>query len=190
VAELTWHLAIVHNFWCTVVAGGLTSPDVALPLRPEPSGLLDVYETTFHRLVDVLASADMNARVWTPSTQHDVRYALRRVAQETAVHRWDAQTAAGPPDAAAPIDPQLAQDGIDEWVTLILRTPPHARIDLVVSPDRQAWTLGVGSIPSATVQGDSSSLLLALWRRVPVSSLHIEGDERAATAFLETADFG
>jgi uncharacterized protein (TIGR03083 family) len=187
-AELTWHLAVVHNFWSTVVAEGLTSPDVALPIRPEPSRVVDLYDTTFHRLVDVLARADMNARVWTPSTQHDVRYALRRAAQETAVHRWDAQSAADP-DAADPIDAQLAQDGIDEWVTFILRAPPHARIDLVV-PDGPAWTLGVGPVPEATVHGDSSRLLLALWRRVPVSSLHIEGDVRAATAFLETADIG
>jgi hypothetical protein len=69
-----------------------------------------------------LTAVDDDAPVWNFSAYPDVgRFWPRRQAQETAVHRWDAQRAVGEPE---PIEPGLAADGIDEllevWGTMIL----------------------------------------------------------------------
>lgn len=56
---------------------------------------------------------------WWPPEQ-TVGFWQRRMAQETAVHRWDADSAVHGTGGAAPIDDLLADDGIDEllgWLT-------------------------------------------------------------------------
>ncbi len=51
--------------------------------------------------------------MWTWSPQQDVAFVIRRVTQETAVHRVDAERAAGRDHR---IDPELAADGVDEFL--------------------------------------------------------------------------
>ncbi len=55
---------------------------------------------------------------WTGANQN-VEWVRRRMAQETAVHRWDAAHAVGQPDD---LDALVASDGIDEFLTYFANT--------------------------------------------------------------------
>ena len=115
VAELVWHITEVHYFWGEIVAGGLQDPEMVPPLE-RPDGfpaLLARFRAGVERLAAVLAAADPAAPVWTWARQKDAGFVIRHQAQETAVHRWDAEQAAG---RAFTIDPDLAADSIDEFL--------------------------------------------------------------------------
>jgi uncharacterized protein (TIGR03083 family) len=188
VADLIWHVGVVHNFWAAVVSGRLGAPDeVDQPSRPHASDLWDFYDLTFERLLLILADADPTAHVWTPTAQRNVRFVDRRVAHETAIHRCDLELTSG--HELRPVDSDLAEDGIDEWVNVVLQSRPDRRIDLEVDPTGRGWTLGEGGLPSAVVRGKASDLLLALWRRKPIERLHIEGDRESVIGFLGEAAF-
>ncbi len=115
------------------------------------------------------------------------------MAQETAVHRWDAQAALGDPE---PIEPELACDGIDEVLDVIvpsrLRGPEDAREghgetyhfhrtdgpgEWLVRFDAQGATVtrehAKGDV---AVRGAASDLLLFLWGRLPGERLEVLGD--------------
>jgi len=82
------------------------------PGDPEdPGGLPDWLEGGAAALVETLAAADPDATCWTWTTDQHVRFWSRRMAYETAVHRWDGQGVNGEPE---PFDGPLAVDGIDE----------------------------------------------------------------------------
>jgi uncharacterized protein (TIGR03083 family) len=127
---------------------------------------------------------------WWPADQ-TVGFWYRRMAQETAVHRVDVQSVTGD---VTPVEDDLALDGIDEVLTLMLagdwaeepvedasgstvaiRTGDHAwRVTL----DQEEVTLTEGPGRShATVSGEPSELLLWLWGRRPISAVTVDGDE-------------
>ncbi len=113
VADLVWHIGEVHHFWGGVVQRRATEhTEVPKPARPADADLLAWYREGLERLADVLAAADPATAVWTWAPQKDVAFIQRRMAQETVVHRVDAELAAGAP---TPIDPRLAVDGVDEF---------------------------------------------------------------------------
>ena len=114
VAELVWHITEVHYFWAEIVAGRLHDPERVPPLeRPEGfPALLARFRAGVEHLAAVLAAADPAAPVWTWARQKDAAFVIRHQAQETAVHRWDAEQAAG---RAFAIEPALAADSIDEF---------------------------------------------------------------------------
>ena len=87
----------------------------ALPERPD--GLVELLERTSARLAEVLWSADPNEVVYTWSSEQSVGFWQRRMAHETAVHRWDSQLAG---DRVTPIDGELAADGVDEVLEIML----------------------------------------------------------------------
>jgi uncharacterized protein (TIGR03083 family) len=146
----------------------------------------------------VLADADPGTRIWTWAGEQEVTWIARRMAQETAVHRWDAQRAAGSPQ---PIDAELAVDGIDEFLTWFLEPPEDGAAGSVhlhagdapgewwVAPEGGRWAVErehrKGDV---ALRGPASDLLLALWRRVERSALDVIGDEALADRFLGHAD--
>ena len=83
--------------------------DLAIP--EDRSALPDWLEAGAADLVTTLASADPDAACWTWTDEHHIRFWARRMALETAVHRWDGQGVSGAP---SPIDGDLAAEGIDE----------------------------------------------------------------------------
>jgi uncharacterized protein (TIGR03083 family) len=190
IADLTWHLTEVHWFWGTIVEEGLDAPpdESRRPGRAADEGLLDVFRTGARRLVDVLAAANPSAHVWTwAPAQQDVAFVTRHQVQEAAVHHWDASHAAG--DDLA-IEPPLAADAVDEFLTFSLSTdadpadPPRPSLDgrfvLRCTDADAAWTVTDGAAPGtvAATQGASpglpelatraSDLLLWLYGRMPL----------------------
>jgi uncharacterized protein (TIGR03083 family) len=127
-----------------------------------------------------------HAFTWYDPDQ-SVGFWIRDMAQETVVHRVDAELAAGQPVAAIPDD--LAADGIDELLVAFVQYDTAAwpdefagplasaggRTVSMVTPQR-SWLLrlttgGVrvdepdGRTVSATVEGPAPDVLLWLWSR-------------------------
>ncbi len=130
---------------------------------------------------------------------------LRRIAQESAMHRWDVQSARGKPDA---IDPALAKDGIDEVLEVFtparMQFPTlngagetvhlHATdIDdgewvLTYQADSVAWEHNHTKADVAA-RGPVEDLLLLVWSRIPPSRLEIFGDSTLLDRWQEAATF-
>jgi uncharacterized protein (TIGR03083 family) len=129
-----------------------------------------------------------------------VGFWIRRMAQETVIHRVDAELARGP---AGPIPADLALDGISEVLECFLRygsqrwpeefagLPDHATPPVLVTAGGDAWLVraakdGVTVRPTpaespagdaaARVGGDPESVLLWLWRRVGDERVTVSGD--------------
>jgi uncharacterized protein (TIGR03083 family) len=142
--------------------------------------------------------ADAPAFTWYEPIQ-TVGFWYRRMAQETAVHRVDVESAF---DAVTPVDDALAIDGIDEvldWFltyqaddvgpdgpgrgTVAVRTGDHIwRVTL--RPDDVELSREPGSA-DAVVSGEPSELLLWLWGRRPDAAVGFEGDGDLVSALRE-----
>jgi uncharacterized protein (TIGR03083 family) len=202
VADLVYHLGEVHHFWGEVVARRLSAPDVDEPERPPDDALVAWAKEQTDRLQEALAATDPATPVWTWSTQKDVGFIQRRMAQETAVHRWDAQSASGTPTA---VDQALSVDGIDEFLTYFLPGPGDERpaldgsVHLHVTDGDGEWLVresddsGLVVTPEhakgdAAVRGPASDVLLVLWRRRPLAEVEVLGDAAVAERFVALAE--
>lgn len=199
VADLVYHVGEVHDFWADVVADLRTSVDgVTEPLRPPDDQLVAWYRAGLARTAAVLDAADPAAACWTWAPQKNVAFVQRRMAQETAVHRWDAEDATS---EAAPIDRELAVDGIDEFADFMCgdgsnegADPAGGTVHLhctdgdgewLFVPDGGGFAVTRGHLKGdAALRGGASDLLLALWRRVPPEQLDVVGDQGVARRFL------
>lgn len=127
-----------------------------------------------------------------------VGFWIRRMAQETAVHRVDAELAAG---AVTPVDAELAEDGIDEVLSIMLGWGTRTYGDLpevaalLAEADGRAVAVRAGAAQflvrpatdgvhvsdgpgtaDATVGGEPSDVLLWLWNRTGDGAVRIDGD--------------
>ena len=113
VHELVLHSGTTQRWAKTLVSTGATGYVAAdlgeLPI--ERDGIFDWFDEGTRLLLDVLERTDPAAPVWSWGSDHHAGFWSRRMAHETAVHGWDAGTAAG---AAAAIPVDVAVDGIDE----------------------------------------------------------------------------
>lgn len=198
VDDLLWHLTEVHHFWTWVVSGRHASPDAYVqPGRPEGDTLSALFGSTAAQLHAALAAGDPSAPVWTWSADHSVGFVVRRMAQETAVHRIDADAACGVPPT---MDAALASDGIDEFLEHFLDGRPDALTavsgsvhlhctdvagEWTVRPAADGWELTREHAKGdAAMRGAALDLLLALWRRVPLSRVDVVGDAEVAARFV------
>jgi uncharacterized protein (TIGR03083 family) len=128
---LVQHISGVHRWAAEIVRTHATerirrqsrgeAPD-------EPGALLASYEDGLAELLVVLGHADGDQPVWNwlDGRPAPARFWHRRMAHETAVHRWDAQAAAG---HAQPMDAGLAEDGIDEFLDLVAVNLAHRPLE-------------------------------------------------------------
>jgi len=197
-ADLLWHLAEVHWFWRSIVEARASSYDQVTELeRPADDGELpELYRLGLGALLTTLATVDPSTHVWTWANQQDVAFVIRRMAQETAVHRWDADDAAGRAEA---IDAALASDGIDEFLEHFLDQPKDGStiagsVHLHCTDVAGEWTTRPEGDRIVTVRehakgdcamrGPADVLLRALWRRAPIDALDVVGDRSVAERFL------
>jgi uncharacterized protein (TIGR03083 family) len=202
VAELVWHTAEVHSFWRQIAERSLQDfHDVERVARPGDEELVDSFERGVERLAEVLERADPAGRVWTWAPQKDVAFIQRRMAQETAVHRWDAQAAVG---AAEPIDAALAVDGVDEFFDFMLPDDParlggeseSVHLHATDAPGEWLATIGDGGLVvershakgDAAARAPASDLVLLLWRRRGPDDVEVIGDREVLERFLRRAD--
>jgi hypothetical protein len=102
------------------------------------------------------------------------------MALETAVHRADVESAVGP---VTPIDADLALDGIDELLHVMLA---DAGIEDVPGPVVGAGRVRV-DIAGTSVSAGASDLLLWLWGRTPEGTIEVIGDEAGLRELLRGA---
>jgi uncharacterized protein (TIGR03083 family) len=193
--DLVAHLGEVQRFWAVVVRAGEADgpPARELIVGAEPRGdLLEWFAESTRLLLAALDEVGPQARCWTwwplsgaPQTAGAV---ARHQAQEAAVHAYDAQETIGKPE---PVPAAVAVDAVGEFlqVTYGAEGPwphPPARV-LFACAEGPSWTLELspagarldpspGGEPVATVHGGASDMLLALFGRVPLDTLRIDGD--------------
>jgi uncharacterized protein (TIGR03083 family) len=196
-ADLVLHTGEVHRWATAAVAGSATKlgdvPGDSRGPLPDRAGTIDWFRRGAIALRETLESADPTveyaAFLTDPATPRLLFWA-RRQTMETSVHRVDADSALG---RCVPLAPDIAVDGIDEFLTGFLprgRTPLHADAprSIQISPDygEQRWTVVISNELPVTVRratdadcivsGPASDIYLALWNRCSVDSLKIEGD--------------
>jgi uncharacterized protein (TIGR03083 family) len=163
----------------------------------EPLALYDEARTG---LFSALEGAGTTLPTWTFSpTDQTSGFWYRRMALETAVHRVDAELAH---NVATLVDRDLALDGIDEVLTLMLGGPWWAEGDTTspvdatvrVTADGNSWTTKADATSAtvtrdtdaevaAEIYGDPTSVLLWLWGRVDTTGAQTAGDPKAVAAF-------
>jgi uncharacterized protein (TIGR03083 family) len=214
VADLVWHAGEVHDFWRTMVTEGWPEPSPYVqPDRPGDEQLVAWYRDGVQRTVEELRAAEPDAEVWTWAPRgSNVSWVVRRMAQETAVHRWDAEaTAAARGDEPPPIDTALAADGIDEFFEHFTdnaaegAAPVGGTVHLHCTDAEGEWlvsepvaggrleVVAAHAKGDAAVRGTASDLLLLLWRRVDlddVGRFEVFGDAAVAHRLVDRGALG
>ena len=137
---------------------------------------------------------------WWP-TEQTLGFWIRRMAHETAVHRWDAESAVHGLDGAAPIPDDVATDGVDEllgWLRWEWGDERQGDADgqtVLVSTADHSWSLtfeptvvtvtGGGTDGAAFVAGSPSGLLLHVWGRPGDHGVATLGDTTALRLLRE-----
>jgi uncharacterized protein (TIGR03083 family) len=125
VADLLEHIGTVHR-WAAMNLSRkpgdpyLRSGQAGIEAPEDDSARAGWVREGAAHLVDALDGHSPDAECWTWAPPANNGFWRRRQAHETAMHRVDAQLAAG---TAEPIDAALASDGIDEWLYLLPRMP-------------------------------------------------------------------
>jgi uncharacterized protein (TIGR03083 family) len=202
--ELAGHLGWVHRWAATAVRTAAAPDPGAIEAPPDGAAELAAWVSAGgHALADELEGVDPDAPTWHPFPAPMVAAVWRRrQAQETSVHRWDAESASGRP---GPVDPAHAADGVGEYFEVML--PRRFVRDAGVPPARAEWLLvettdtpgswwvraESGEVrthrtapgdPSATLRGRAEDLLLALYARRGPETLASEGDPTLVAAWL------
>jgi uncharacterized protein (TIGR03083 family) len=201
VARLVWHVGEVQRFWGEVVRHKAQAPVRPEQVQPDDDALLAWFREGVELTATTLEAADPSAPVWTwTSTDDTAAWVQRRMAHETAVHRWDGEAAAGQTTA---IDRELAVDGIDEFVDVFLPEADapadfgRGTIHLHATDGEGEWLLSFDGADVAVtrghakgdvaVRGTASDLLLVLWRRIPPADVEVLGDGDVLDHFLAGA---
>jgi uncharacterized protein (TIGR03083 family) len=202
--DLLRHTGAVHRWAAAFVAEEHTSPrPIGDGPRLDGAELIAWYRDSHRGLVETLAAAPPDVRVWTfhpaPSPS-PLAFWTRRQAHETTVHRFDAEGAA-PPSSPTPVTAEFAVDGIDELLRGFHARPKsrvrtdEPRVLRVRAADTGAvWTVRLSPQPPVATPEDSADadcelagpadqLYLALWNRLPVPS--VRGDRSLAALWQE-----
>lgn len=210
IADLVHHVDSVYRFVTAHVVRGVTDPPEkprsAYSDSPFATDILAAWDEAFAKLLAALEviDVDMPAWNWAPQPKR-AGFWHRRMAHETAIHRWDAQMAIA---RGEPIEAKLAADGVaevlDTWIAAGRRREPAAvnGLALLTATDiDQSWNVrlrgeGIALLdtatifdddehrPSVTASGPASDLDLALWGRIGVDILDTAGDESILEALL------
>lgn len=158
-------------------------------------------------LAGALRAAGPDAPIKMPIDNPTTRFTARRMAHETVMHRADAALALGVPFE---LEPEVAADGIDEWMelgALPFHFEVHPWMRELLAPGRtlkyaapeQSWVVDLtGEVirwrhsdePTAvTVRGPVTSLLLQLYKRSDDDTA-VEGDTTLLDYYRERVSFG
>lgn len=153
-------------------------------------------------LAEALDAANPDDEVWTFSpTGSTQAFWQRRMALESAIHRWDAEDALG---HQAAIDDGLATEGIEEALHVYLEPRLEGRdVDgdgqrvALVPEGADGWTMVLRSDgvevtagsdgADAVVSGPASELWLLLMCRRGLDALEVTGDRTAAALAARAA---
>jgi uncharacterized protein (TIGR03083 family) len=199
VGDLLYHLYEVQYLWNRITSERRDGFEgMKMPMRPADEHLIDLVRGEHAGYTAMLRSFPASTPIATWTGPQTLAWLFRRMAQETAVHRVDAQRAAGEVGA---IDAELASDGIDEFLEFFLNTREGAVVGSVhihCTDVAGEWTVRPvdGADESgfdvtrehakgdAAIRGTANDILLALWRRGPLSACDVVGDVDVAAHFV------
>ena len=213
--QLATHVGRAHRWAAAIVATRAAEP---IPFREVPDGRLPDEPADrpgwLRRGAAQLTGAVRGAgsdTMWTHLGMGPASYRARRMAHETAVHRADGQIALG---IRPVIDPVIAADGIDEWLSLLPADPDRQGGPGAALPDGKVlhlhttdegpggeWLIRGGPGGAVTVQaghgkgdtavrGPASALLLMLVRPAPGDpEVEIIGDRTLLDGWLAATPF-
>ncbi len=214
VRDLVRHTGGVHRWATGYVADARTEVwsvdlDVVVGSWPEDSALASWLRDGCTTLATALETAPPDLDCWTflPAPSPLAMWA-RRQAHETAIHRVDAELAAGL--ARSPFTTDFAADGADELLTCFvprrstsLGAESPTTMGVACTDAGASWTLRIdgdgvtttaghegerssGREAACTVRGAAADLYLALWNRPGADALSIEGDRAVLDLFGES----
>jgi uncharacterized protein (TIGR03083 family) len=210
VRDLVRHMGGVHRWATGYVAEARTEHedvelDEVVGAWPDDADLAEWLRRGCTALADALAAAPADLECWTflraPSP---LAMWARRQAHETAIHRVDAERAAGA--TLHPFAAPFAADGVDELLSCFvtrrsssLRSATPASLAVGCTDADAAWLLRIeadavttASGPDAagaadcSVRGAAAQLYLALWNRAGPDALAVEGDRDVLGRFLDS----
>jgi uncharacterized protein (TIGR03083 family) len=177
------------------------------PWPPSLPDSLTALDDGYRQLVGELTTRKPADHALTPyGPDQTVGYWLRRMTQETVIHRLDAELAASVPHAPIPAD--LADDGIDELLTCFLayasvEWPDELAEHLVecdgrtvqLATEESGWQVQLGPTEvtverghfdaEAGVSGEAGAVLRWVWRRAGDGAVRLDGN-RWVTGKLRT----
>lgn len=193
--DLVEHVALVYLHKVEVMQRGEFPAEWPPPRGPESSAqLLERCYAALRKEFAERIPAD-HAFTWYGPDQ-TVGFWIRRMAQETVIHRVDAELAAGEP--IAPIPGDIAVDGIDDvlgtclayasvaWPDAFEGQLPAGGETVLVKAGESAWLVTLGeqitvtsaaadTVADATVEADADDLLLWAWRRSDADTVSGQG---------------
>jgi uncharacterized protein (TIGR03083 family) len=205
--DLVSHVAMVYLHKATSMRTGQI-PESWPPPGLDEEPLLPLLERAYAELM-----AEFSRRAPTDSTptwyepDQTVAFWIRRMAQETVIHRIDAEQAAGLPVTYVPDD--LAVDGVDEvlrrflaydsvhWPDEFSQLPgghlagEGNREAIVVAAGQAAWTVrpsprevivedGASDHPLVAIEAAPEEMLRWLWGRTTDDAVRVTGDQEWA----------
>ncbi len=205
VADLVGHIGGAWGWASAVVRSGERSN---APIAPDDIGgmaLVGWAEGQLQNLLGALENADPSANCWTFGLPRTPVFWFRRQALETAVHTWDCTGAVG---EQAPIDAELASDGIDEFLSAMVprqvkqrpdvwtgqslhlhRTDGEGEWTVRLGPDGEVSTDRAHGKGDVALRGSASSLYLWCLNRVPADDLELFGDPAVAALWTSEIAF-
>jgi uncharacterized protein (TIGR03083 family) len=133
---------------------------------PAEGDILPWLRQRHHDVLAMLRATAPETPVWTWIPEKTAAFFFRRMAHETAVHRWDAQQAAG---AITPMDPELATDGVHEVIYVFMQNRPR----------RPMSEHPASSLHLHRTDGDGEWMLVVRDGTLTVTNEHAKGDVAA-----------
>lgn len=166
--DLAKHMGDVYGFVMAQLQArnpeARTAPD-ATP-APDTGDISAWFRTRHQDVLAALRATPPESPAWTWIPDKTAGFFFRRMAHETAVHRWDAQQAAG---TLTPIDPELAKDGVDEVMEVFMQHRP-----------RRPWSEHpASSLHLHRTDGDGEWMLVAKDGQLTITNEHAKGDVAA-----------
>ena len=201
VADLLGHIGTVQRWAAGIVERRATEPDFRGDGdRPaDPGARADWVRAGSAGLVEVLAATPPDTELWTFAGPGAARFWFRRQAQEVALHRVDAELAAG---TSSPIEAELARDGIDEFLDVMVTGRLRERfvgtgetVHLHCTDGEGEWLVRLTpegpeverahAKGDVAVRGTASDLLLVLRSRTGRDTVDVFGDAGVLDHFLD-----
>lgn len=210
VGRLVGHIGRVHR-WATAMLQAdppaFIAPGDLGSAPPRDATVFEWYEEGLAPMYAELERVELERPVLTWAGEKDRRWWLRRLAHETAVHRFDAEQALSAP---SPIDGPLAADGIDEMFEVFV--PERFDAETFVKEGRAGETMHLHCTDvkgewlvrfdadavhverehakgDVAVRGEASDLCLVLWNRLDAERCEVFGDRELFDRFLDAATF-
>ena len=200
VRDLAHHIGTVQRYWSENVRAKNSDERAGGSLTPLPvdNDLLAWLGWCTYSLLGALRDAGPNSPCWAwwgDPTPHTAGAVARHQAQEVAVHRWDAQGSIG---SSTPLPPELATDGVPEFIEVMVGPDIAALRGLVTLHAVDGggrWKVGAdASRPdgapgrTAELHATASDLVLMLYRRLAVPDAIVDGDPILVASLLSLAD--